>query len=315
MRRVADSDRFLERAREAKRESKFVEFKEKFDPADDGEWIELIKDFVALANTGGGVIVIGLRNDGSASGSDIRPVLALDGATIGDKLVRYVNDNFDDFDIQAVRRADGRVAAIVVGAAEDAPLVFAQPGNYTDARNRQKTAFARGAIYVRHGAKSEPATRDDLRGFLDRRLATVRESWLGGIRRVVTAPQDAEIVAIQRTEDETGEGTRIRITTDETAPVYGRIDPDITHPYRQTELVEQVNRRLPESVNINGYDIQSVKRAHDINERTRPDFVYFPKFGWYQYSEGFAEWLVEQYNRNDGFFEDARRRNYELTHS
>jgi hypothetical protein len=312
---MADVDRFLERAREARRESKYVEFKEQFDPVVEGEWIELVKDFVALANIGGGVIVIGVRSDGSGSGSDIRPVLALDGAAICDKLVRYVNDNFDDFDVRPVRRGPVRAAAIIVGAAEEAPLVFAQGGNYTDERGRQKTAFARGAVYVRHGAKSEPATRDDLRAYLERRLQVIRDSWLGGIGQVVTAPQDAEIVAIHRTDDEAGDSTRIRITTDETARVYGRIDPDVTHPYRQTELIQEVSRRLPRNVSINGYDVQCVKRAHDINETTRPDFVYFPKFGWYQYSEAFVEWLVEQYNRDDAFFKNARRRYYELTHS
>ena len=90
-----DVERFLDRAREAKRESKYVDFKEQFDPRVEGEWIELIKDFVAMANSGGGVVVVGIRNDGSASGADLRPILELDAAKIADKLVRYVAENFD----------------------------------------------------------------------------------------------------------------------------------------------------------------------------------------------------------------------------
>ncbi|MFN2471798.1 MAG: RNA-binding domain-containing protein [Gaiellaceae bacterium] len=83
---MPDTDRFLPKARAGRRESKYVEFKEQFDRTNDGEWLELFKDFVAIANIGGGVIVIGVRNDGTASGADVRPVLALDGATICDKL-------------------------------------------------------------------------------------------------------------------------------------------------------------------------------------------------------------------------------------
>jgi hypothetical protein len=194
---VADTDRYLPRAAEARRESKYVEFKTEFDPSNDGEWLELLKDMVAIANGGGGVIVIGVRNDGSASGADVCPVLALDGAAICDKLASYTGDNFDDFEVSPLARDGTRVAAIVVRPAEDAPLTFEQPGTYPDPRRpdtHQKSAFGRGP-YMRHGAKSEPATRDDLRAFIERRLEAIRAEWLGGIKRVITAPRGAEIVA------------------------------------------------------------------------------------------------------------------------
>src|SRR5581483_9809295 len=175
----------LGRARDAQREPKSVELKEKFDPKSEGEWIELIKDFAALANSGGGIIVVGAKNGGAASGEDVQPVLDLDGATIADKVFSYTGDNFDGFSIHAVKRRGGTVAAIVVGGATEAPLVFQQPGQYTNARGKVKTAFTRGAAYFRHGAKSEPATSDDHREFIARRLAVVRDEWLGGIRKVV----------------------------------------------------------------------------------------------------------------------------------
>jgi hypothetical protein len=120
----ANVDRHLKRAREVDREGKYVDFKGQFDVTIEGEWIELIKDFVARANSGGGVLVVGVANDGSHSGADVRPVLGLDGAKICDKLVRYVGEDFDDFEVHAVRRGERNVAAIVVGPATEAPLVF-----------------------------------------------------------------------------------------------------------------------------------------------------------------------------------------------
>lgn len=39
-----------DRAMASKRESKHVDFKEKFDPKSEGEWCELLKDFAAVAN-------------------------------------------------------------------------------------------------------------------------------------------------------------------------------------------------------------------------------------------------------------------------
>lgn len=311
---MADTERFLPRATEARRESKYVEFKEQFDPTNDGEWLELIKDMVAIANIGGGVIVIGLRNDGSLSGANLHAVLALDGAAICDKIRSYLGGDFDDFEIGAVTRNGGRVAAIVIGPEEEAPLTFVRPGTYPDPHrpDRQKSAFGRGT-YFRHGAKSEPATREDLRRFIERRLEVVREAWLGGIRRVMTAPEGSEIVAIERSEDQEGERA-IRITTDENAPLFRAVDWDVTHPYRQTELLPCVSERLPDGVTFNSRDLVSVRRSYDIDENTRPDFVHRPRFGSNQYSDALVDWLVNQYNRDPQFFDKARTRYYELTH-
>lgn len=125
---MADTARFLPRAREAKRESKTVEFKEQFDTDNDCDWRELMKDLVAIANVGGGVILVGVKNDGTISGTDIRSVLALDGATICDKLASYLGEDFDDFEIKAITRGGISVAAIVIGPAEEAPLTFCSPG-------------------------------------------------------------------------------------------------------------------------------------------------------------------------------------------
>jgi len=61
---VFASRRTHESAVSAKRESKAVDFKRSFDPASVAEWCELIKDIVAMANSGGGTILIGVNNDG-----------------------------------------------------------------------------------------------------------------------------------------------------------------------------------------------------------------------------------------------------------
>jgi len=312
---MADAEHLLEKAASARRESKYVEFKEQFDTTSDAEWLELLKDMVAIANVGGGVIVVGVRNDGAPSGADVQAVLALDGATIGDKLSSYIGEHFDDFEVAPVTRAGARVAGIVVGPADEAPHVFTRPGTYPDPRRpatHQKSAFVRGP-YFRHGAKSESSTHRDLRAFIERRLNTIRQEWLSGVKTVVTAPPGAEIVAIERTEDEEGERS-IRITTDQNAPLYRAVDWDITHPYLQSELIPLVAARLPADVVFNSYDMLSVRRVHNIDENTHPEFVHLPLHGYYQYSEAFIDWLVDQHQRDRDFFTKARARYYELSH-
>jgi predicted HTH transcriptional regulator len=153
----------IERAERAKRETRNLDFKERFDPGDAAEWCELVKDFMAMANSGGGLIVVGVCNDGTASRADVRPILTLDPAKITDKVERYTGLQFADFEIHEAKRGRKKVAVIQVGAAREAPIVFTKPGTHPVAGDsgKQKTAFSKGTVYFRHGAKSEPATTAD----------------------------------------------------------------------------------------------------------------------------------------------------------
>jgi hypothetical protein len=204
-----------ERAERAKRESRTIEFKERFDPHIAAEWPELVKDFVAMANSGGGLIVIGICDDGSASGAKVASTLSLDPAKITDQVESYTGTQFGDFAIHEAKRGSKQVAVIEVGAALEAPLAFMRPGTYVPEgeTKKQKTAFSKGTVYVRHGAKSEPATTGDLRSFIERRVEQVRELWLGRVRQVVEAPEDARI-AMVRAADAGGVPTEIRLTDD-----------------------------------------------------------------------------------------------------
>ena len=57
-----------------------LEFKDRFDPKNTGDWCELIKDIVALANSGGGRIVVGANDDGTPSGHNTSDFLGIDMA-------------------------------------------------------------------------------------------------------------------------------------------------------------------------------------------------------------------------------------------
>ena len=289
----------IRRAESAVRESKTLDFKRSFDPGNKAEWPELIKDFVALANSGGGLIVIGALNDGTPTQIDVAAVLNLDSATIADKLESYTGVHFGDFDIAEATRDGHTLAVIAVGAITDAPIAFTAPGTYIPpGEAKQKTAFSKGT-----------ATTADLRAFIDRRVEAVRKQWLARVRQVVEAPPGAELAVIRtRATDAVGSPTEIRLTDDPGAPVYGRLDPNQTHPFRQTELVAEMNKRLPAGGHINAYDVQCVRGAHKIAAKTHPDYAYQPTYGSQQYSSAFANWMFEQYQRDQAFFLKARER-------
>jgi hypothetical protein len=120
------------------------------------------------------------------------------------------------------------------------------------------------------------------------------------------APDGAEVAVIETAErDEEGRPTLIRLTTDPHAPLYGQVDPDQSHPYRQKEVIREVNARL-DGAGVNAFDILSVRRVHAISEDTRPEFVHVPKFGSPQYSDAFVDWLVSEQERDAEFFTRAK---------
>jgi hypothetical protein len=288
---ASDPSRFLKRAAEAKRSSKRVELAERFDPQAPGAWLELVRDVAALANSGGGVAVVGRD---------------VEEEQLHEELARHAEPEFESFELHDIKRAGRPATAIVVEGVANTPLVFARTGRYRSDDGDEHVAFARGGLYFRHGSKSEPATGADVRDFIKRQLDATRSQWLANIRQVMHAPDGAEVAVIETAErDDEGRPTLIRLTTDPHAPLYGQVDPDRSHPYRQKEVIREVNARLS-GESVNAFDVLSVRRVHAIGEDTRPEFVHVPKFGSPQYSDAFVDWLVAERERDPDFFARAK---------
>src|SRR5262249_13595828 len=146
---------------EADAESADLDFKAAFDPSAAQDWCELIKDIVAMANSGGGAIVIGVNDDGTPATIDVEKVMAVDPATIADKIKKYTDQHVAAFSLRKGSRGKDSVAVLFVDAVR-VPIIFTNPGTYDIGGGKQRTAFAKGTVYFRHGAKSEPGTSEDL---------------------------------------------------------------------------------------------------------------------------------------------------------
>jgi hypothetical protein len=81
-------------------------------------------------------------------------------------------------------------------------------------------------------------------------------------------------------------------------------DFDKTHPYRQKEVIQEVNKRSSSSRKVNSHDILCIRRAHNIDGRS--DMCHKPKFGSPQYSDTFVQWIVDQHRQSPDFFDRAR---------
>ncbi len=303
-----DRSKLLERAENAKRESKYLDFKREFDSASTAAWCELIKDVVAFANSGGGVIVVGVNNDGTSSGADVSAILGLDVADITNKVFSYTGYQFADIEIVEIVRDGAQCAALIISRT-DLPMIFTRPGTYDIGNAQQKTAFARGTIYFRHGAKSEPGTRDDLADWRDKTIERMRTGWLGGIRKVVEAPAGHAITVVSSPRSPSSgvpkiEGMAIKaeVSAGPGAVSFVPQNAEEIWPFRQKDLLQKINRELKASPAVNGYDILCINTHLDVL-KARPDFAYKPhKLASPQYSDGYADWIIGQYKQDPKFF-------------
>ena len=287
----------------AKGEGDRLDFKSGFDPSLTGDWSDLIKDVIAMANSGGGCVIVALNDDGKPSGDSVAAFLALDSADIGNKIHKYTGHHFSEFAIERREVSRCEVAVMTIGAVR-LPIIFSVPGEYEWPAGRKKSAFSKGTIYFRHGAKSEPGTTEDLRAALERELERVKGFWLDGIAKVVQAPPEAQVQIVTPAVSLAKEASQvIRLTTKAEGPEFRVVDNDQLYPYRAKELKQRMSEVLGSSV-ASPYDIQLVRKQFGIDED--PNFSYKGKFGTRQYSEAFVDWLAEHYQKDQEFFHKVR---------
>lgn len=233
--------------------------------------------------------------------------LSYDPADITNKLFSFTGKHFGNFTIVSTQKENQTVAALIIEGTS-IPLVFVKTGDYIDKNGKQKQAFGNGMVYFRHGAKSEPCTSDDLQQFINREIEILRDAWLTNIRKVVEAPEGAQIIVIPGNQTTLIEKDiqNIRLVDDPDAPVHQMLDTNKTHPYRTKDVVELVNNRLGSQVNLNTHAIIAIKYVHNLDNIRR--FYYRPHHGIASYSQAFVDWLIEQFEKDNDFFQIAKEK-------
>ena len=277
--------------------------KRDLDLATPGTWIDLIKDIAALANSGGGVVVVGLDEQGRPTGWDPRDLLRTERSAVVEPLAAYVGERFEGVEIVEAEKGAQRLAVIQVAERTGSPLVFERAGAYLDADGQEREVFARGTTYVRHGAKSEPALARDITRFASREEKRIRRDITRNLRRVSSAPTGSQVLVVPPRSAPSASVERVRLVDDPDAPAVALADFDVTHPYRQTEVIASLNARLGGDL-VNSHTILCVRRIHDTDRRE--EFFHKPRFGSPQYSDAFIDWVVASYSEDAQFFDDAK---------
>ncbi len=284
----------------------YIDFKDGFDIDSEKDWCDIVKNSVAMANSGGGIILIGAGDDGVPSGSDVTPVLDIDPAVLADMIAEYTGERFSGFKIAELDKEGVKIAALLIESVS-IPMVFIKPGTYDvddgggvgdagEGNGMQQTVFESGAVYFRHGARSEPGNSSDMTKVVGRELEKLHQSWFSCIEKADKTPARYGIQPVEPMID----AARMPNQSE-----YGAAIPDRTYPYIQKEVICRVNEQLIGKKHITAHDTLCVRRIYQIDE-SKPQFYYKSKFASAQYSEDFVDWLVERYEEDPLFFEKTK---------
>ncbi len=297
----------LKKGVSAKRESRSVDFKGSFDPTSAKDQVDIIKDIVAMTNSGGGIILFGVNDNGTPSSANLAGITHLDPAVLTDKIFSYTHVQFADFEVREIKRGrQETVALIVLGSAT--PLVFEEPGTYPIDSKNQKTAFSKGTIYFRHGAKSEPARNSDLTATFAKELERTRKLWFDRVRKVAEAPT-SHVVQVFPSRVATGlaaGGIVGRIVSDTSAPGVRPTNADEQWPHRQKDVLKFVLEQTPKGTYFTGHDVLCLRYVFHLDQE-RPEFIYKPfQRSSPQYSDAFVAWVAQQIKADSAFLAKTR---------
>ena len=92
-------------------------------------WCEVIKDIVALANSGGGIIVFGLNSRGDPVGSSVAAISNIDPADVTNRVLKYTSVTDFELEIRDVEKNGVPLCAFIVPEAT-LPIIFNRLGTY-----------------------------------------------------------------------------------------------------------------------------------------------------------------------------------------
>jgi hypothetical protein len=285
----------LERAKTATSETRMLDFKGECETSTEG-WCGILKDIIAMANNGGGILVFGCESDGKPSGKDCSHILNIDVATFTDKVFSYTGYHFGEMEVTTAARGNHICPVLIVGEV-DILVPFTRPGEYetiVKGKPTKKTAFAAGALYFRHGGKSEPATRADLEQWIARRIAKERKNWIQGVKKVVTAPIGHVVEVVPKGAKLTlaADGMKVQYSNDPAA--LRVLAPQIhqTHPHKRQRLINLVKKASGKTLGLHDLTVLN----HYLNVfNDHPEFANKPHASSSpQYSDLYVNYLSKR---------------------
>lgn len=182
-------------------ETRWLDFKAIFD-CTKRAWAELLKDIVAMANSGGGIIIFGVDDQGKRVGCNSDLEKELDPARISDKLSAYSTAARIDTACHLLRYYRKTFLFLIVKPSHRI-LVFDKPFSFPDGK-RHRRVFSQGVVYVRRPGGNIEATQSDLDQLIDRAWQHHVRQFLARIQDAALLPPGTQLIARNPTEPTRG---------------------------------------------------------------------------------------------------------------
>jgi len=174
-------------------ESAYIDFKSEFRNTTK-DWAHLLKDIVAMANVGGGLIIFGVNKNGSRIGLEDTLTGSLDPANITNKLNKYATQARITTAYVELLFYRKRYGFLIIYAGSKT-IIFESDGGYQDDNGRQKKAFYKGVVYTRTPGGNTEARQSDLDEMINRTVQERLNSFVAKVEMVAHLPIDAELIA------------------------------------------------------------------------------------------------------------------------
>ena len=186
-----------------KEEDIHVDYKQTIDIGSQLSFGELSKDIMAFANTLGGFLVFGVQDKPRAAiglDEDVAEYLN-DSNNILQRINRHLEPQITDLRAKAFAIDGSKIAVVMIPKSEGKTHVFSKDGEYEYPSGRKKMCYREGTFYVRRSGSNHLADSRDLDDVINRRIDQFRESILGKIAQVVSAPTETSVLVVRRDPD------------------------------------------------------------------------------------------------------------------
>ena len=224
-----------------------LDFKRQFNE-DPTAWIDFVKHIVGIANSGGGVIVVGMTDDGERVGLGSSLLHAFDPTNIANKIRKYAPGaqiRVSYSEIPSYRKKFGFLWVF----AGSRVVVFDKSIQYPGS---DKTAIQQGVVYVRRGSATCPATQSEINSAVDRVVSRNVKAFVARIDHIASLPPSAQLIATNPETDRgymltaSGEGIPVTIVGPKHGAPSVKIDetllPDVPLSGPTHELANQVRQ-------------------------------------------------------------------------
>lgn len=189
-----------------------LDYKLTIDPASDRDWLELTKDISAFANTFGGYLVFGVRNQNKdlvGLPSEIEGLLG-DANNLLQKINRHLDPAIEHLRAKTFDFDGLRIVILMVPQSRGRTHVISKDGEFTHKSGKKQTLLRKGTFYIRRSAGNHLADSRDLEAVVERRIDQFRASLMEKVAKVVSTPEGSEVFVLSR-DPEDKEGKRFVI--------------------------------------------------------------------------------------------------------